>query len=44
MGFETIIFQKQNKVAQITFNRPEALNALNKTMVRPLKTPKRTPM
>jgi enoyl-CoA hydratase/carnithine racemase len=36
MGFETIIFQKQNKVAQITFNRPEALNALNKTMVNEL--------
>jgi enoyl-CoA hydratase len=29
MAYETIIFQKQGKVAVIKFNRPKALNAIN---------------
>lgn len=33
MSFETIIFEKQHNVGRIIFNRPEAMNALNKTMV-----------
>jgi enoyl-CoA hydratase/carnithine racemase len=33
MAFQTIMFEKQNGVGKVTFNRPEALNALNKTMV-----------
>ena len=33
MAFETIIFEKLNGVGKIILNRPEALNALNKTMV-----------
>ncbi len=33
MNFETIIFEKHDGVGKITFNRPEAMNALNKRMV-----------
>lgn len=29
MAYETIIFEKQENIAVITFNRPEAMNALN---------------
>ncbi len=34
MSYETIIYQKNNAVAKITFNRPEVLNAMNRTMVQ----------
>jgi enoyl-CoA hydratase len=33
MAYETIIFQKQGKVAVIKFNRPKALNAINPQVV-----------
>ena len=32
MSFETIIYEKKNRVARITLNRPEALNAITRTM------------
>jgi enoyl-CoA hydratase/carnithine racemase len=32
MHYETIIYQKKDAVAKITLNRPEVLNALNRTM------------
>ncbi|MFC1923774.1 enoyl-CoA hydratase/isomerase family protein [Chloroflexota bacterium] len=32
MGFETIIFNKEDRIANIVLNRPEVLNALNKQM------------
>jgi enoyl-CoA hydratase len=32
VAFETIIFEKRDGVARITFNRPEALNAFSPTM------------
>ena len=32
MGYETIIYEKKNTVAKITLNRPEALNAITRTM------------
>ena len=32
MSYETIIYKKKNGVAKITLNRPEALNAITRTM------------
>ena len=32
MSYETIIYEKKNAVAKITLNRPEALNAITRTM------------
>ncbi len=32
MSYETIIYEKKNSVAKITLNRPEALNAITRTM------------
>jgi enoyl-CoA hydratase len=34
MGFENIIYQADNEIATITFNRPKALNALNKQLLQ----------
>jgi len=36
MGFETIIFTVENKIAKITLNRPEVHNAFNNIMVSEL--------
>lgn len=33
---ETILFQKQNRIATITFNRPQAMNSLNEQMAQEL--------
>jgi enoyl-CoA hydratase/carnithine racemase len=32
MSYETIIYEKKNRVARITLNRPDALNAITRTM------------
>ena len=37
MAFETIILEKKDRVARITFNRPEVLNAFNPKMSDELK-------
>jgi enoyl-CoA hydratase len=37
MGYENIIFQKQENIAVIKFNRPKALNAINTGVVADLK-------
>src|SRR5688500_4228112 len=37
MEFETILYDVADRVATITFNRPEQLNAVNPLMVRELK-------
>ena len=36
MTFETIIYEKKNAAARITFNRPEKMNAMNGTTFREL--------
>jgi enoyl-CoA hydratase len=38
MSFQTIIVEKKARVGLITFNRPEALNALNSTLISELNT------
>lgn len=37
MAFETILYEVADRVATITFNRPEQLNALNPPMIRELR-------
>ena len=37
MNFETIIYEKKDGVARITFNRPQVLNAFNPQMSDELK-------
>ena len=34
MGFETIIFEKKENIAKITFNRPDRMNAVNTTLTK----------
>ena len=36
MAFETVLFEKRGKVGLITFNRPQALNALNSQLISEL--------
>ncbi len=38
MGFETIVVEKEGGVATITMNRPDALNAITRTMLEELKS------
>ncbi len=37
MEYETILYQVDDRIATITFNRPEQLNAVNPTMVQELR-------
>jgi len=34
MQYNNIIFTAENKIATITFNRPKALNALNRELIK----------
>ena len=36
MSYETILYEKQGRVAQISLNRPEKLNAMNPTLLEEL--------
>ena len=36
MAFETILFEVRDQIAFVTFNRPEAMNAMNRQMTREL--------
>jgi len=36
MAFETILFESRNQIAYVTFNRPEAMNAMNRQMTQDL--------
>jgi enoyl-CoA hydratase len=36
MGYENIVFEVENSIAMITFNRPKALNALNNDLIQEL--------
>jgi len=38
MGFMTILYEKEEGMAKITFNRPEKLNALNGTMWKEIRS------
>ncbi len=38
MSFENIIFEQDNSIAKITFNRPKALNALNPALLNEFST------
>lgn len=38
MSYRTILYEKLEQIALITLNRPERLNAINRTMLRELKT------
>ena len=38
MSYGEIIFEKRNKIAKVTLNRPESLNALNLTMRKEVKS------
>ncbi|MCS6908046.1 MAG: enoyl-CoA hydratase-related protein, partial [Anaerolineales bacterium] len=35
-GYQTILCEKQNKIGVVKLNRPQALNALNSTLLREL--------
>ncbi|MFN3636157.1 MAG: enoyl-CoA hydratase-related protein, partial [Rhizobium rhizophilum] len=36
MSFETLLIERRDRVALVTLNRPQALNALNSTVMREL--------
>ena len=38
MAYDNIIYEKQDNIAVITFNRPEAMNALNGRTLSELRT------
>jgi enoyl-CoA hydratase/carnithine racemase len=38
MTYSTILFQKEERMAVITFNRPEKRNALNEEMMNEIET------
>ena len=38
MSYKNIIFELENGIATITFNRPKALNALNTALLKELKS------
>ena len=38
MAYETILYQVENGIGRITFNRPQAMNAITPTMLRELRT------
>ena len=37
MQFETILYEVEDRIATITFNRPDQLNAVSPLMVRELR-------
>ena len=36
MDYQTILFDVRDRIAHVTFNRPEAMNAMNRQMTREL--------
>lgn len=38
MNFETLIYQQEGNIGTLTINRPQALNALNETVLKELKS------